>query len=110
MVRLLGKVNSTWGWSTPEEIVDADDVAVAYAHGVFTPGSPERIAVEIVAGEHGLLEPIALLLDPLGVGVVDAVGDGGVPGQLVLQTVRPAVWIAFKDAAEDRFTRDIRTE
>ena len=49
-----------------EEIVDADDVAVAYAHGIFLEAG-KHVAVEIVAGQHGLLKPIALLLDPLGV-------------------------------------------
>src|SRR6516165_9506244 len=56
----------------PDEIVDADDVAVAYAHLIFLEAR-KHIAVEIVAGQHGLLEPIALLLYALRVGVVDAV-------------------------------------
>src|SRR5580704_11303394 len=62
----------------PEEVVDADDVAVAYPHGVFLEAG-EYVAVKIVAGQHRLLKPIALLLDPLGVRVVDAVQEVGNP-------------------------------
>src|ERR1700737_1477373 len=47
----------------PEEIIHTDDVAVAYAHGVFLEAR-KHVAVEIVAGQHGLLKSIALLLDP----------------------------------------------
>src|SRR5215813_15153468 len=55
----------------PEEVVDTDDIAVAYAHRIFLEAR-KHIAMEIVAGQHGFLEPIPLLLDTLGVGVVDA--------------------------------------
>src|SRR6202011_555876 len=58
----------------PEKIVDTDDVTVANAHGIFLEAR-KHVAVEIVAGQHGLLKPIALLLDPLGVGVVDAIQE-----------------------------------
>src|SRR3954467_1337366 len=84
----------------PEEIVDTDDVAVAYAHGVFLEAR-KHVAAEIVAGQRGLPKPIALFLDPLGVGVVDAVQEVGNPGQFVLHGAHLEFWIAFKDAAED---------
>src|SRR3984893_7808412 len=81
----------------PEEIIHTDDVAVAYAHGVFLEAR-KHVAVEIVAGQHGLLKSIALLLDPLGVGVVDAVQEVGNPGQFVLHGAHLEFWIALKDA------------
>ena len=62
------------------EIVDADDVAVAYTHGVFL----EAVAVEIVAGQHSFLKPIALLLDSLSVRVVNTIQEVGNPRQFVL--------------------------
>src|SRR3954454_6407939 len=62
----------------PEEIVDTDDVAVTYAHGIFLE-SRKHVTVEIIAGQHGFLKPIALLLDPLGVRVVYAVQEVGNP-------------------------------
>src|SRR6202035_2325606 len=88
----------------PEEIVDADDVAVAYAHSIFLEAR-KHVAVEIVAGQQGLLKPIALLLDPLGVRVVDAVQDVGNPGEFVLHGAHLEFWIALKDAAEDHVTK-----
>src|SRR5579862_8405184 len=45
----------------PEEIVDADDVSVADAHGIFLKAG-EHVSVEIVARQHRLLEAITLLL------------------------------------------------
>src|SRR5258708_34060084 len=88
----------------PEEIVDTDDVAVAYAHGIFLKAR-KHVAVEIVAGEHGLLEPIALLLDPLGVRVVDTVQEVGYPGEFVLYGAHLELWIALEDAAEDHVAK-----
>src|SRR3954469_2206206 len=67
----------------PKEIVDTDDVAVAYAHGIFLKAR-KHAAVEIVAGQHGFLKPVAFLLDPLGIGVIDAVQEVGNPRQFVL--------------------------
>src|SRR5438132_13201476 len=87
----------------PEEIVDANDVAVAYAHGIFLEAR-KHIAVEIVAGQHGLLKPIALLLDALGVGVVDAVQEVRNPGQLMLHGADLELWVELKDAAEYHLT------
>src|SRR6516162_6708620 len=89
-----------WVIRAPEEIVDTDDVAVAYPHLIFLEAR-KHIAVEIVAGQHGFLEPIALLLDPLGIGIVDAVQEVGNPGQLVLHGADLEFWIALEDAAED---------
>src|SRR5439155_253593 len=88
----------------PEEIVDTDDVAVAYALGIFLEAR-KHVAVEIVAGQHGLLKPIALLLDPLGVRVVDAVQEVGDPGEFVLHGAHLEFWIALEDAAEDHVTK-----
>src|SRR3954453_298894 len=64
----------------PEEIVDTDDVAVAYAHGIFLEAR-KHVAVEIVAGQHGFLKPIALLLSPLGIREIYAVQEVGNPRQ-----------------------------
>src|SRR5437667_2387628 len=64
----------------PEGIIDTDDVAVAYTLGIFLEAR-KHVAVEIGAGQRGLLKPIALLLDPLGVRVVDAVREVGNSGQ-----------------------------
>src|SRR5271155_6102329 len=88
----------------PEQIVDADDVAIAYAHHVFLEAG-EDVAVEIIAGQHGFLKPIALLLNPLGVGVVDAIQEMGDPGQFVLHGADLEFWIALKDAAEDHVSK-----
>src|SRR5712672_1068576 len=87
----------------PEQIVDTDDVAVAYAHGIFLEAR-KHVAVEIVAGQHGLLKPIALLLDALGVGVVDAVQEVWNPGQFMLHGAHLEFWVALKDPAEDHLT------
>src|ERR1700728_3448494 len=88
----------------PEEIVDTDDLAVTYALGIFL--EPRKdVAVEVVAGQHGLLEPIALFLDPLGVRVVDAIQEMGNPGQFVLHGAHLESWIALKDAAEDHVAK-----
>src|SRR5215468_2689109 len=87
----------------PEEIVDTDDIAVAYAHRIFQEAR-KHVAVEIVAGQHGLLEPIALLLDALGVSVVDAIQEVRYPGQLMLHGTHLEFWVALKDAAEDHLT------
>src|SRR6516164_1633298 len=88
----------------PEEIVDTDDIAVAYAHRIFLEAR-KYIAMEIVAGQRGFLKPIALLLDALGVGVVDAVQEVGNPGQFVLNGADLKFWIALKDAAEDHVSK-----
>jgi hypothetical protein len=57
-------------------------------------------AVQILARK-----PIALLLDPLGVGVVDAVQEVGNAGQCVLHGAYLEFWIALKYAAEDTAVR-----
>ena len=41
-----------------------------------------------------------LLLDPLGIGLVDAVQEVGNPGQFVLHGAHLEFWITLKDAAE----------
>src|SRR5271155_303269 len=89
---------------TPEKIVDTDDVAVAYAHDIFLEARKD-VAVEVIARQHGLLEPVALFLDPLGVGVVDAIQEMGNPGQFVLHGADLKFWIALKDAAEDHVSK-----
>jgi glutamine amidotransferase-like uncharacterized protein len=85
-------------------IIHTDDVAVAYAHGIFLEAR-KHVAVEIVAGQHGLLKPIALLLDALGIGVVDAVQEVRYPGQFVLNGAHLEFWVALKDAAEDHVSK-----
>ena len=65
------------------EIVAADDVAVAYTHGVFLEARKD-VVVEIVAGQHSFLKPIALLLDSLSVRVVNTIQEVGNPRQFVL--------------------------
>jgi hypothetical protein len=67
----------------PQEIVHADDVPQLYAQAIFLE-AVEYVAVEIVAGQHGFLKPVAVLLGPLGVRVVDPVQEMGDPGQLHL--------------------------
>src|SRR6516162_2735026 len=93
-----------WVIRAPEEIVDTDDIAVAYPHRIFLEAR-KHIAVEIVAGQRGFLKPIALLLDALGVGVVDTVEEMRNPGQFVLHGADLEFWIALKDAAEDHVSK-----
>src|SRR6266571_2559272 len=88
----------------PQEIVHADDVPQLDPQAIFLEAI-EHVAVEVVAGQHGLLKPVAVLLDSLSVRVVDPVQEMGDPGQLHLHRPNVQLRMALKDPAEDHVAK-----
>src|SRR5207248_11368972 len=84
----------------PQKVVYADDVPHLDPQAIFLEAI-EHIAVDIVAGQHGFLKPIAAFLDSLGVRVVDAVQEMGDPGELHLHRANLQGRMALKHPAED---------
>src|SRR5437660_10126894 len=82
----------------PQEIVYTDDVPQLDPQAIFLEAI-EHVAADIVARQHGLLKPVAVLLDSLGVRLVDPVQEMRDPGQLNLYRPSLRCRIASNDPA-----------